>query len=480
MAPYEPPAKHHELICDACDKVLEGEIRNLMIFMPPGSAKSSYASVRFPAYYLGRKPRNGIITASYGDELATAFGRKVRNLVGSQEHQNVFPGSGLAEDSQAKGEWETNEGGSYFAVGVGGGVTGRRADLGLIDDPVKGRKEADSPVIKKATWQWYNADFLTRLKPNAAQIIIQTRWVEDDISGMLLPANWSGESGVFTGRDGKEWTVICLQAQAEEGKHDPLGRKPGEWLWLEWFTEKFWQETQRAQLLSDVRNWTALYQQRPAPEEGTFFKREWFRWYDPKNPPKHLNHYGASDYAVTDGDGDYTEHGMFGVSPEDEVYAMAWWSGRTTAETWIETQIDLMERHEPFIWAGEAGPIKRSIEPFLLKRMHDRGVRVRLEWLPSVTDKPSRARSFQALCSMGKFYLPKGETWAEELLAQLLRFPAGAIDDKVDVCSLLGRMLDQVWKARRPEEKPKRDLFAKPTLNELLNAQPKQRGRQRI
>lgn len=467
------------MICDACDQVLAGEIRNLMIFMPPGSAKSSYASVRFPAYYLGRMPHNSIITASYGDELATAFGRKVRNLVAGYEHQNVFYESGLAQDSQAKGEWETTAGGSYFAVGVGGGVTGRRADLGLIDDPVKGRKEADSDLVKKATWQWYNADFLTRLKPNAAQIIIMTRWVEDDISGMILPPSWAGESGIFQGRDGKEWHVICLQAQAEAGKHDPLGRQPGEWLWTEWFTPKFWEETQRAQLLSDVRNWTALYQQRPAPEEGSFFKREWLRWYDPQNPPKHLNKYGASDYAVTEGDGDWTEHGVFGVSPQDDIYAVAWWSGRTGPETWIETQVDLMQRHEPFIWGGEAGPIRRSVEPFLIKRMNDRRVRVRLEWLASIVDKPTRARSFQAICAMGKFYLPKGEPWAEELASQLLRFPGGAVDDKVDVCSLLGRLLDQIWRARQPVVKPVLDLLAQPTLNDLLKRKQEKR-RQRI
>lgn len=454
-----------------------------MVFMPPGSAKSTYASVRGPAYYLGRRPTDSIITASYGDDLATAFGRKVRNLVGSQEHQNIFPGSGLAEDSQAKGEWETSQGGSYFAVGVGGGVTGRRASLGIIDDPVKGRKEADSPVIKKSTWQWYNADFLTRLKPNAAQIIIQTRWVEDDISGMILPSNWSGESGVFQGRDGKTWHVICLQAQAEEGKHDPLGRKPGEWLWLEWFNQTFWEETQRAQMLSDVRNWTALYQQRPAPEEGSFFKREWFRWYEKDQKPKHLNRYGASDYAVTEGDGDSTEHGVFGVSPDDDVYVEAWWSGRTTSDVWIETQIDLMQVHQPFIWAGEGGPIRRSVEPFLEKRMKDRRVHCRLEWITDIADKPTKARAFQALCAMGKFYLPKGEPWAEELVSQLLRFPAAAVDDKVDVCGLFGRLLNQVWKARKPKDEPKPDMFAQPTLDQLLKleaSQNKLRTRNRI
>jgi hypothetical protein len=127
-----------------------------MVFMPPGSAKSTYASVRFPAYYLGRLKNKNIICGSYGSDLATSFGRKVRNLVDSRECKNVFPELSLTEDSRSKGEWETKDKGTYFAVGVGSGVTGRRADLGLIDDPVKGRKEADSDLVKLDTWNWYN------------------------------------------------------------------------------------------------------------------------------------------------------------------------------------------------------------------------------------------------------------------------------------------------------------------------------------
>jgi predicted phage terminase large subunit-like protein len=283
---------------------------------------------------------------------------------------------------------------------------------------------------------------------------------------------------VFQGRDGKEWHVICIQAQAEEGKNDPLGRQPGEWLWLEWFDQKFWEETQRAQMLSDVRNWSALYQQRPSPEEGSFFKKEWFRWYDTE--PKHLNKYGASDYAVTEDGGDFTEHVVFGVSPDDDVYVVDWWSGQKQADIWIETQIDLMQTHGPFIWAGEGGPIRRSVEPFLVKRMKDRKTFCQLEWISDIADKPSKARSFPALCSMGKFYLPKGKPWAEELVSQLLRFPAASVDDKADVCGLFGRLLDRVWKSDRPEVKAPADILAQPTLNDILNERPKKNMQRRI
>ena len=286
-----------------------------MVFMPPGSAKSTYASIRFPAYFLGRLPDKSIIATSYGDILATSFGRKVRNLVATREYAKLFPAVALAEDSRAKGEWETSEGGSYFAAGVGSGITGRRGDLGLIDDPVKGRQEADSETVRNGVWSWYKSDFLTRLKPGAAQVIIQTRWHEDDLSGRILPEGWSGESGDIVGTDGQMWRVICLPAQAET--NDALGRNLGEWLWPEWFDEAFWLETRQAQ--DDVRNWSSLYQQRPQPEEGTFFQRDWFKRYRVGDEPKRLNVYGASDYAVTEGGGDFTEHGIAGLDQHEDL-----------------------------------------------------------------------------------------------------------------------------------------------------------------
>lgn len=454
VAEDEPPAEHHKLLCDALDKVIDGEIRNLMVFMPPGSAKSTYGSVRFPAYYLGRMGKKNIICASYGADLATGFGRKVRNLVNSKESKAVFPGLSLAEDSQAKGEWETKDAGTYFAVGVGGGVTGRRADLGLIDDPVKSRKEADSELIKEDTWNWYNSDFMTRLKPNAAQVIIQTRWVEDDLSGRILPEDWEGESGTFTGKDGKEWVVISLQAQAEDGKKDPLGRKPGEWLWTDWFTPEYWEQTKKSQENADIRNWSALYQQRPSPEDGIYFKREWFQRYNTKDLPKHLNKFGASDYAVTDDGGDFTEHGVAGLDALDDLYILDWWSGQKEADTWIDAQLDLVQKHKPFVWGAETGQIRRAVEPFMKKRINQRKIFFRREWMPHIGDKQANARSFQAFASQGKVYIPLTE-WGESLINQLLSFDAGTFDDKVDVCGLMGRLLDMVWAAQIPREPDK-------------------------
>jgi len=422
--------------------------------MPAGSAKSTYASVRFPNYYLGRMGKKSIICSSYSGDLATSFGRKIRNNLDRQPNKTLFPALTLSEDQKARGQWETQEGGQYFAVGVGGGITGRRADLGIIDDPVKGRKEADSATIKEDTWNWYNTDYLTRLKPNAAQVIIQTRWVDDDLSGRLLPEGWAGESGIFTGKDGKQWHVISLQAEAEEGKNDPLGRKAGEWLWPEWFTPEYWEETKRTAMNADIRNWSALYQQCPSPETGTYFKREWFKRFDEGKEPKHLTKFGAADYAVTEGGGDFTEQGVAGLCPDSDLYIIDWISCQSESDVWVEDLIDLHDKHELIMFSAEKGQIRRAIAPWLRRRQDQRKKWFDIEEMPHIGDKSANARSFQAMAKVGKVYIPKCE-WGDKLMNQLLKFPAGAFDDKVDVCGLMGRLIDKIYDGVIPDKPDK-------------------------
>lgn len=443
LYPEEPPAEHHVFLCEALDRVLSGEIRRLMIFMPPGSAKSSYSSKRFPPYYLGRFSRKNIISASYGEGLASSFGRFVRNQIDSNEYKLLFD-TKLSEDSRAKGEWETSEGGTYFAAGVGGGITGRRADLGLIDDPVKGHEAADSETERNKIWNWYLTDFFSRLKPNAAQIIIQTRWHEDDLSGRLLPEDWNGDSGTFTGYGGQEWTVICLPAQARE--NDILGREKGDWLWTDFFTPKEWETIKSVQNAQGGRVWNSLYQQTPQPEEGIFFKREWFnRFKLGEEPP--LSKYGASDFGVTKDGGDPTEHGIGGFDSASNLWFIDWWSGQVSLDESIESLLSLVKIHNPTMWAAEVGVIRRAAEPFLKKEMSKpENPYIHIEWLPHVGDKGANAASFKGLASMGKVYIPYTE-WGDELINQLIKFIPNTNfkDDKVDVCGYFGRMLNKTF-----------------------------------
>lgn len=427
------PAVHHRLLLSALEEVERGDCPRLMVCMPPGSAKSTYTSQIFPAWYLGKHPDRSVIAASHTQELAERFGRRVRNLFASAEHRNVFQ-VGIAEDSQAAGRWDTEKGGEYFAAGVGGSITGRRADLGIIDDPVKSREDADSERSREKAWDWYVNDFLTRLKPGASQIVVMTRWHDDDLGGRILE------------RESHRWKVIELAMEALPD--DPLGRKPGERLWPEWYTDDIVETAKK-----DVRGWNALYQQRPAGDEGDYFKADWFVEYD--EPPKDLKIYGASDYAVTDGGGDFTEHGVFGLDAWGNLYVLDWWRGQTTSDIWIERKCDLILRHQPHCWFGEAGPIRRAVEPYMLRRMNERHAYCRIEWLASIADKTARCRPFQALASMGKVFMPKYAPWKADLMGQLLRFPANKYDDGVDVCSLIGRGLAYIRTPRiQAREKP--------------------------
>jgi predicted phage terminase large subunit-like protein len=264
------PARHHRLLIDQLHEVYAGRLKRLMVFWPPGHAKSTYASHYGPSYFVGKYPRKSIIHCSHTLELAERFGRKIRNTLMLPEVEELF-GRTVANDNRAAGRWETTKGGEYYAAGVGGSITGRRADLGLIDDPVKSRKEADSPTYRESTWQWYLQDFRTRLKPGAAIVIIQTRWHEDDLSGRILPKDYDYRSGWVTARDGERWFVLNFPAICER-EDDGTGRKIGDALWPDWYTLAMLEQERVTQ---GSRGFDALYQQRPRPGEGGIFKEAW-------------------------------------------------------------------------------------------------------------------------------------------------------------------------------------------------------------
>lgn len=430
------PAAHHRLLIDALEAVERGEIPRLMVCMPPGSAKSTYTSVEFPAWFMGRNPGLSVIAASHTQELAERFGRRVRNIVASDEFGKVF-GFGIADDSASAGRWDTQKGGEYFAAGVGGSITGRRADLAVIDDPVKSREDADSERSREKAWDWYTNDLLTRLKPGARQIVVMTRWHEDDLGGRILE------------RERARWHVIELAMEAMPG--DPLGRKPGERLWAEWFTDEMVEVAKR-----DKRSWWALYQQSPSSDEGSYFLRAWLKEW--KTQPEHLHVYGTSDYAVTDGGGDYTVHRIWGVSPNGDLYRLGGWRAQTASDEWIEAKLDLIDKWKPLAWFGESGVIQKAIEPMLIRRMRERRIFCRLEWIPSIADKPTRARGFQSRAAMGGVWFEPGAD-----VEEFVRFPAGKHDDDVDCASLMGRALDMAHPAITPPKdvRKKVDRWAK-------------------
>lgn len=412
--PLYQRASHHQLIAEALEEVERGDNDRLMIFMPPRHGKSELASKRFPAWCLGRNARRQIIAASYNSDLANDFGRNVRNIVAEPEFCQVFPTVSLAPDSQAANRMNTNHGGAYVAAGVGTAVTGRGADIALIDDPFKDREEADSERRRELVWDWYRSTLFTRLMPGGSIVLIQTRWHEDDLAGRLLE------------QEADQWKVLELPAISDAGQA----------LWPEWYDIG---TLERIKATIGPREWSALYQQRPQPDEGTFFRREWFKEWQTKPD---LRYYGTSDYAVTDGGGDYTVHRVWGIDAAGAVYRIDGWRGQTTSDVWIERKLDLIEKYKPLAWFGEGGVIQKAIEPALNRRMRERQAFCRLEWIPSIADKATRARSFQAMAASGRVYM---EPDAD--LSEFLVFPAGKNDDDVDTASLIGRVIDQAHPA---------------------------------
>lgn len=438
------PAAHHKLLIEKLEQVSTGDIDRLAVFMPPGAAKSTYGSVLYAPWHFSQHPNHCVIAASHTAELAEKWGRRVRNLV--SEHSLVL-GVGLSQDSQAAGRWETSASGEYFAAGVGGAIAGRRADLVVIDDPVRSREDADSELIRDKTWDWYKSDLYTRLKPGGRIVLIQTRWHEDDLAGRLLADMAAG---------GDQWEVISLPALAEQ--NDPLGRAAGAPLWPEWEDDDALARKRRA---VGPRDWSALYQQRPAPEDGDYFKAEWLKPYERSPARETLRVYGGSDYAVTADGGDYTVHVVVGLDPEGRMYLLDLWRGQESSDRWIESLCDLVQEWKPIGWAEEQGQIRAGVGPFLERRLRERKAYVSREQFPTRGDKAVRAQSIRGRMALEGLYVPVNAAWYPDLRSELLSFPAGKRDDQVDALGLVGQLLDRMLKgtATKPVVPVKRDRW---------------------
>lgn len=428
--PTMPPALHHRFLNEQLERVERGEVKKLMVFLPPGSAKSTYSSVHFPPIYLGRKPNRAILACSHSADLANSFGRRCRNLVETQA--NVL-GYSLSKDSKAADFWTTTNNGQYKAAGVGMGIAGFRADLGLIDDPIGKKEDADSKLVRDTIWDWYNFDFKTRLKPGASVVLIQTRWHEDDLAGRLLAS------------EANEWTVVSIPLVAID--NDPLGRAPGDLLWPEWFNENTVTEAKK-----DSRAFNSLYQNNPTPENGNYFSRESLQTYTPGELPKNLRYYAGSDHAVsTKQEADLTCLMVVGVDESENIYVMpdlVW--AKLATDVVVDSILDLTAKYRPIEWWAERGHISASIGPFLSKRMVERNVFLPITEVTSNRDKATRAQSMKGRMNQRKVFWPKFVNWWPAAEHELLSFPVGSHDDLVDALSEIGQGLDKIVRVHIP------------------------------
>ena len=400
------------------------------------------ASEFFPAWYLGRNPDHYVVTATYAQELADDFGRKVKNQIEDAAFAGIFPGVGLADDSKSAKrfhiegqlgglEHALTQRGAFYAVGVGGPLTGRGAHLLLIDDPVKNREEAESEVIRKKTKDWYTSTAYTRLMPGGRIIVIQTRWHEDDLAGWLQAEH---------GHEG--WVRLDLPAISDDGVA----------LWPEQYDVPALEKIRQA---IGPRDWSALYQQRPTPESGDYFKREWLIPVDAVPPQGEMNIYGGSDYAVTSNGGDYTVHIVVGLDTEGNPYLMDLWRAQAASDKWVDAFCDLVLKWKPIGWAEETGQIKSGVGPFLLRRQLETGAYVAREAFPTRGDKAIRAQSIRGRIAARGLRYPRNAPWVADLISEMMSFPVGVHDDQVDALGLVGQLLDRMMSAK-PAKQPER------------------------
>lgn len=462
FAPVETVlAQHHEIILNATQRCMDRHRGRTMLFLPPGSAKSTYATVVAPTWAMGRKPGFKVIGVSYGTDLARKFGRRMRSIARQQKFQALFSTS-LSSESSAAHEWALDNGSEFMGGGILSGITGNRADFIAIDDPIKGRQEADSEAVRKSTLDAYQEDVLTRLKPGGSLMVTQTRWHESDLAGAILPEGWSGESGMIECRDGETWEVICIPAKCERSD-DPLGRAIGEYIWPEWFDEAHWKTFERL-----PRTWSALYQQRPAPETGDYFKRDWIIPVETIPPLSEMAVYGGSDYAVTADGGDYTVHAVIGVAHDGRMYLLDLWRAQASSDVWVDAFCAMVRKWKPIGWAEETGQIKSGVGPFLVKRMLETQSYVVREQFPTRGDKAVRAQSIRGRMAMQGLHVPRDAPWLADFISELMSFPVGVHDDQVDACGLIGQLMDRMSAGDAPKQPKGDDPLGNLTIDNIL------------
>ena len=408
----QAPAAHHRLLIKELESLSHGETDRLMVLMPPGSAKSTYASVLFPAWWFTQHPRSSIIATSHTADLAEHFGRQVRNLV--LEHGPRL-GYELVPDKRSAGRWQTSCRGVYLAAGIRGPIIGHRADLAIIDDPIKSQAEADNPGFRDHVWGWYRSDLSTRLKPGARVLLIMTRWHEDDLGGRLLASD-------------EPWTVLRFPALAEDD--DPLGRKPGEPLWPEYHSAESWAGTRS---VVGSRVWSALYQQAPRTAVGLVFPVDRIGYLDTQPPG--LRCVRAWDLAATaEGEGrdpDWTAGVKLGRETSSgrvvvlDVARFRCGPGEVSSRIKRISEVDGPDvaiglPQDP----GQAG--KQQVEWLRGLLEGRRGVAS-----PETGSKLTRATPVAAQVEAGNLLLLRG-SWNELFVEELREFPAGRKDDQVD------------------------------------------------
>lgn len=431
---------YHKIIAEklqeAYEKVLNDERARIILMLPPRHGKSAEATIKFPSWVLGKSPELPVIVTSYSQDLATDFGLATRDLMNNDNYQVIFD-TRLRADTKAKARWMTQAGGSYTAVGVGGPITGRGFKIGIIDDPIKNREEAESPVIRDKIWNWYKSTFLTREDGNGAIIVIMTRWHDDDLVGRILNSEGIGE-----------WEVIKFPAIAEE---DEEFRKKGEALWPERFPLSLLEKRKRD---LGPYDWAALYQQTPISSENQEFKKEWFKARSFEEVLKlNTRRFVTIDPASALRDkSDFIGVCINYVDRENNWNLKAFHIKVNSAEL-INFMFKLYEEVRFEKLGIEEGAYKDAIKPFLEEEMKKRGIFFTVEELKhNQVNKEIRIRGLVPRYSAGSIYHIEKE--CVDLEEELLRFPKGLHDDVADATAYQNQIAKLPLEAKKYKPKP--------------------------
>ena len=447
----------------------------LMLLVPPRHGKSELGSVRWPAWCLGHHPEWEFINCGYNLDLPMKFSRKVREMIRDPSFNAVFDGCDIDKESQSAEAWNTTAGGGFTAAGVGGGITGKGAHILGVDDPIKNQQEADSIVTRDSLWDWYWSTAYSRLSPGGGVLLIQTCWSDDDLAGRLQQRMYEAAQDPEAHEDVDNFTVIKYPAEALEWEYhnkvtdvidrfpEPLDvshidlrtkqrelgvsvpdviddtytllRMPGEALHPERFTEPM---IRRLKANQPPRVWSALYQQNPAPDEGIYFKDEYFM-YESVSPGTYRRKvFQAWDFAIgTKQQNDFTVGVTLIQDEQDCLHMVELVRFKGDSFTIVEEILDAAQRWgsdktAPLSLGFEDGQIWKAIKPLLSKRMRERLMYPSHQTLQPLTDKLARARPLQGRMQQNRIYFPSEASWLPLVKKELLRFPAGAHDDIVD------------------------------------------------
>lgn len=453
----------HDDICRRLERfsqqVIDRKRPRLMLLMPPRHGKSELASIRFPSWHLGHAPHHEIINVGYNLDLPMIFSRKVREVLREPAYAKLFPETSLDPESSSAEGWRTTRGGGFQAAGVGGGITGKGAHIAIVDDPIKNQEEADSLLVRQRLWEWYQSTLKTRLAPGGGVLIIETWWNDDDLAGRIQRlaqtnpdadqfevVKYPAIAEAYEFRDPASLEIIRVQSPEEmsyrflSGQSDAATieflRSKGDAL----HPDRYDIESLRSMKANtdNPRIWSALYQQNPVPDEGMFFKNEYFR-YEPAYEDYRGKHiFTAWDFAIGEKKHNDWNVGVTIVQDEyDILHVVEVVRFKGDGLQIVDTIADVAQRwggaqDSPYTIGFEDGQIYRSLQPYLKKRFEERRIYPVYEILKPLTDKMARANPLQGRMQQSKVVFPKDAPWVQQAVNEMLRFPAGQHDDVVD------------------------------------------------